>query len=183
MEYYGNLNISPYAQLYHHGVNGMKWGVKNGPPYPLSSDVSTGNSLKISYGSRDGGLFRKKKKKKSIDQVDRYFSSMDYNGDTIDEDAYRAMKKQQMLRKADPKEIKAHYQELTDNELANAVTRIRNLEAVNQYIPKEKTALNRLDDLTNTINSVNNFTSKAITFYNNSMAVREIVKSIRAAKE
>lgn len=24
-------------ELYHHGVKGMKWGVKNGPPYPLKS--------------------------------------------------------------------------------------------------------------------------------------------------
>jgi hypothetical protein len=24
--------------LYHHGVKGQKWGVKNGPPYPIGSD-------------------------------------------------------------------------------------------------------------------------------------------------
>lgn len=24
-----------YNELYHHGVSGQKWGVRNGPPYPL----------------------------------------------------------------------------------------------------------------------------------------------------
>lgn len=33
-------------ELYHHGVKGQKWGVTNGPPYPLSDDISTGKSLR-----------------------------------------------------------------------------------------------------------------------------------------
>ena len=32
--------------LYHHGVKGQKWGVRNGPPYPLDEDA---NGYKI-YG-------------------------------------------------------------------------------------------------------------------------------------
>lgn len=30
----------------HHGIKGQKWGVRNGPPYPLNRSVSTGKSLK-----------------------------------------------------------------------------------------------------------------------------------------
>lgn len=26
-------------ELYHHGVKGMSWGVRNGPPYPLATDA------------------------------------------------------------------------------------------------------------------------------------------------
>ena len=32
--------------LAHHGILGMRWGHRNGPPYPLNSSVSTGKSLK-----------------------------------------------------------------------------------------------------------------------------------------
>lgn len=28
-------------ELYHHGIDGQKWGVRNGPPYPLSGSTST----------------------------------------------------------------------------------------------------------------------------------------------
>lgn len=44
--------------LAHHGILGMRWGKKNGPPYPLGSDKSTGKRLK----STSGRIARKRKK-------------------------------------------------------------------------------------------------------------------------
>ena len=37
--------------LEHHGIKGQKHGVRNGPPYPLDSKISTGKRLKKSIGS------------------------------------------------------------------------------------------------------------------------------------
>ncbi len=34
------------AELYHHGIQGQKWGITNGPPYPLDSNISTGKRLR-----------------------------------------------------------------------------------------------------------------------------------------
>lgn len=70
MEFYGNLNISPYAQmdcLAHHGILGQKWGVKMGPPYPLgqgahsTAQTKAAKSAGITVGSSSG--------KGSIDNV------------------------------------------------------------------------------------------------------------------
>lgn len=44
-------------ELSHHGILGQKWGKRNGPPYPLGSDKSTGKRLKKSKGS----IFKKNK--------------------------------------------------------------------------------------------------------------------------
>lgn len=30
------------SKLYHHGIKGQKWGVRNGPPYPLDKSKSDG---------------------------------------------------------------------------------------------------------------------------------------------
>ena len=27
------------AEIYHHGIKGQKWGVENGPPYPLNDNI------------------------------------------------------------------------------------------------------------------------------------------------
>lgn len=32
--------------LAHHGIDGQRWGVKHGPPYPLDNKISTGKRLK-----------------------------------------------------------------------------------------------------------------------------------------
>ena len=38
------------GSLQHHGVKGQKWGVKNGPPYPLNRDENTHETLKNAAG-------------------------------------------------------------------------------------------------------------------------------------
>lgn len=48
--------------LAHHGILGMHWGRRNGPPYPLSSKVSTGKRLKKAGGGGSGSVSRKRKK-------------------------------------------------------------------------------------------------------------------------
>ena len=50
------------AELYHHGILGQKWGVQNGPPYPLDSSVSTGNKLKKIFSRNNNGEIIKNKK-------------------------------------------------------------------------------------------------------------------------
>lgn len=35
------------SYLMHHGIDGQRWGVQHGPPYPLDSKVSTGRKLKV----------------------------------------------------------------------------------------------------------------------------------------
>ena len=34
------------SYLVHHGIKGQKWGKRNGPPYPLSKNISTGKKIK-----------------------------------------------------------------------------------------------------------------------------------------
>lgn len=50
--------------LEHHGILGMHWGTRNGPPYPLGSNISTGKRLKS--GSTPSKHKQRKLKKKRV---------------------------------------------------------------------------------------------------------------------
>lgn len=43
---YRAMEIRHKRDLMHHGIDGQKWGVKHGPPYPLDDSKSTGSRLK-----------------------------------------------------------------------------------------------------------------------------------------
>lgn len=75
-------------ELYHHGIQGQKWGIRNGPPYPLDSSKSTGSKLKseiVSNIENNTNSFIKSYKskkysgslnKKSIDIKSTYMGSI-----------------------------------------------------------------------------------------------------------
>ena len=43
------IDFKEYSELFHHGIKNQKWGVRNGPPYPLDRS----KSAKIKAGNND----------------------------------------------------------------------------------------------------------------------------------
>lgn len=61
-EYYGAPNDFR-GYLEHHGIKGQKWGVKNGPPYPLGAGDHNARERKANWKSSLGSGDEVKKKK------------------------------------------------------------------------------------------------------------------------
>lgn len=64
--------------LYHHGRKGMRWGVKNGPPYPLGQSIVSGYIQKQ----------KKKRPKKAVDKQQRKNANKLKRGNYDDFDTY-----------------------------------------------------------------------------------------------
>ena len=57
------------AQLYHHGIKGQRWGVKNGPPYPLGGGDYSQSEKKAIYKERKRGRGNSIYNKKHFDET------------------------------------------------------------------------------------------------------------------
>lgn len=119
--------------LEHHGILGQKWGVVNGPPYPLGQDVcamlseggSTGNfsslqkALKAASKDKNSG-YTKKDYKADKKQIKEYQKDMAKNGVKKPADVYTEMAKKDFAEKRESaskmsdEELKAKTKEIND---------------------------------------------------------------------
>lgn len=53
-----------YYKLFHHGIKGQKWGVRNGPPYPLAK--SSGHDTIVKEALESGMVLKKVNREKQL---------------------------------------------------------------------------------------------------------------------
>ena len=145
-------------ELTHSGIKGQKWGIQNGPPYPLSRDISTGSRLKTTSSARKPGGIRgylqtrnlKKKKQAALEKARQTKAENAQKKQTAEEHAAEVKK---ILESGDRNKIKSIASEVSYNDLNNALNKADLMAKLNaQTAPK--TAWDKFDSTKNKLDKV-----------------------------
>lgn len=163
------MNNTTQYELYHHGILGMKWGVrrfqkKDGSLTPAgkkryndSDDVTSGTKKKKSFFSRSS----KKNSKETNDQEEKKTPSKD-----DDPEAYEAAK-QKALKSGSAKDVLKFKGDLTQQEMQSAISRIRWEQDMQNLSSKEiSQGQAKADEIFNKVEKVTKYADTSIKAWN-----------------
>lgn len=80
------------SEIWHHGIKGQRWGVKNGPPYPLDAETAGRVRMHALHGDYDkndrdwyGSVSQKKMSEHSVEELSKLKK---LNHEPTDDDLY-----------------------------------------------------------------------------------------------
>lgn len=135
-------------RLYHHGVRGMHWGVRNGPPYPLSSAISTGSKLKT---PKETGSFKEHRAK--LAEVIAAKKQERREAKEEKERQKAENEKQDAIKSGDFNKVEKFKDKMTIDEYREAVERVRLTTNLNTYNPNPSTT-DKISNATNKLRKV-----------------------------
>ena len=138
--------ITPSSNdIQHHGILGMRWGRKNGPPYPLGSSAHSASEKKAGWRKSlsSGGIFGKRKKAKA-DRVAKANAKKIVEERLKDKEAdeFFEKNKEKILRSNKAKDVLSNQSRLTTQELEDAIKRMNLNVQLAQYEVKQRPASN-----------------------------------------
>lgn len=118
----------------HFGILGMHWGTRNGPPYPLGSDVSTGRRLKKVFGGGSGSDSVSRKRKKSLKKA-RKTRAKNLKIKTMEKQS-----KDDIIKNKDIKSMLKYVDKFSNQEINDMLTRLNVEQRLREEVNKQEKA-------------------------------------------
>lgn len=151
----GYFIIPTNRDISHHGTDGQKWGIRNGPPYPLTREgrAAIRKQRAEKKAAKKAEAERKLQLKKEKEEV-----------------AFKA-KKEKMIMGASASEIMKHRGEWTNEELKRIADRLELEIKISSKIPKKKAVYDTLEKFNKYTKLASSFTKDVSSIYSNILKI------------
>ena len=155
-------------ELYHHGILGQKWGKQNGPPYPLKPGKHSAAEKKAKKGGFKNPFKEAKRKKQRAANLEKARKAKAANAEARRKQAEHDAKRDEVIRSStSAKELLEYKNEMTAQQMQEAINRINNVNTLKQLSQKEvKTGWDRVDKVMNKLDKITTYAEKGTRAYN-----------------
>lgn len=119
--------------LTHHGITGMKWGVRNGPPYPLKSH---GGSERIG-GTGSGSTSKRKKRKTQKKRVKSLKKARKVREEKRKQAQEIQKSKDEIIKTKDISQMLKNVDKFSNQEINDMLTRLDTENKLRERVVKE----------------------------------------------
>lgn len=161
-------------RLYHHGIRGQKWGIQNGPPYPLDSAISTGARLKSAARAAAGKIKEHHAKQAEIKAAKKQRRAEEA---AAKKEAAKRKEIDDAVKSGDIKRINKHQNEMSIQQFNEAVQRAELNKRLNN------TETSAFDKAVRIAQNVANLSNSASNIYNNLSSISKKIDEADEARE
>ena len=158
--------------LEHHQIEGGKWGVMHGPPYPLSKAISTGKRLKKKVSdSRGASVAKYKAKVAKKAQIESVKKAEKQQKEEAKKENEKMKKKAQILKSRSSAQVYKHANLFTDQELKDIKERLTLESDIRKIstplVDKGRKFVDNISILSDGLNNTANAIANGTKVYNN----------------
>ena len=188
------INVDPENDIEHHGVLGMKWGIRRYQPYSLIPRKSGKGGKETGTAKRKGKsagkpVVSKRASAKKVSEVkkkSRNQKSAEAKA-AIEKQAKTARQRQQELEKivnsGDAKQVYEHRSELTNKQLNAAIERINTEARVASLVRQQNPSkMDKLKMFAGKVNDANSVMRTGIDTYKNIKTIKDLYSDAKKAK-